>query len=106
MENVHFNTPLSPRQQSLWSRGILRMKSAVVKLNVSDLKKKIMQIPIAEDDFKVDLTIHQLSVSLIAEFALRIAEPYYRGNLAAAIKDLMQQAVGEQEFVESHIRQG
>jgi hypothetical protein len=76
------------------------------KWNVFGLKRKIMQIPIAEDDFKVDLTIHQLSASLIEEFALQVAEPYYRGNLAAAIKDLMQKVVGEQEFVESHIRQG
>ena len=58
-----------------------------------------------EEDLKLDLTVHNLSANLIEEFAMRVAEPYYRGSLAAAIKDLMQRAVGDQEFVESHIRQ-
>jgi hypothetical protein len=69
------------------------------------LKRKTIQLPVMEEELKVDLTVHNLSANLIEEFGLRVAEPYYHGSLATAIKDLMQRAVWDQEFVESRERQ-
>jgi hypothetical protein len=40
---------------------------------------------------------------LLAEFAEKIVQPYYAGNLNAAIHDLIYKAVIEQDFVHSHI---
>jgi hypothetical protein len=66
------------------------------------MKKK--QVVIAEEqDLMVDLTLHDFPASLLAEFAENIVGPYYEGNLNAAIQDLMQKALAEQEFVHSHV---
>ena len=56
-----------------------------------------------EDDLLVDLTLHDVPASLITEFAEKIVRPYYNGNLNAAIQDLIQKALSEQDFVLSHI---
>jgi tagatose-1,6-bisphosphate aldolase non-catalytic subunit AgaZ/GatZ len=57
----------------------------------------------AQEDLLVDLTLHGVPASLIAEFAEKIVKPYYTGNLNAAIQDLIIKALSEQEFVHSHI---
>ena len=66
--------------------------------------KKKLSVLAAEDDLTVDLTFHQVPASLLTEFAERIAKPFYCGNITDAIKDLMQQAISEREFVLSHIK--
>lgn len=61
------------------------------------------QAVLAEEDFAVDLTLHDFPASLLAEFAEKIVGPYYDGNLNAALQDLIQKALAEQEFVHSHV---
>ena len=56
-----------------------------------------------EEDFSVNLTLHDFPASLLSEFAEKIVGPYYDGNLNAAIQDLMHKTLAEQDFVHSHI---
>ena len=56
-----------------------------------------------EDDLLVDLTFHSIPASLLSEFAEKIVWPYYKGNLNAAIQDLIRKTIAEQDFVLSHI---
>jgi hypothetical protein len=49
------------------------------------------------------LTFHNVRASLLAEFAEKIVWPYYAGNLNAAIQDLIQKALAEQDFVLSRV---
>jgi hypothetical protein len=56
-----------------------------------------------EDDLLVELTLNNVSASLLTEFAEKIVRPYYQGNLNAAIQDLLHKAIAEQEFVHSHV---
>ena len=65
--------------------------------------KKKTQILATEDDLIVDLTFHNVPASLLAGFAEKIARPSYSGNMNAAIQDLINKALAEQEFVLSHI---
>ena len=51
----------------------------------------------------MDLTFHGFPVSLLADFALQIVKPYYRGNMNAAVQDLLGKALAEQDFVFSHV---
>ena len=51
----------------------------------------------------MDLTLHKVPASLLTEFAEKIARPYYRGNVNAAVQDLLIKALAEQDFVLSHI---
>lgn len=53
----------------------------------------------SEDDLFVDLTIHDVSASLLKEFAERIIKPYYPGGVSDAIKDLIRKAIDEQKAV-------
>jgi hypothetical protein len=61
------------------------------------------QILATENDLRVDLTFHNFPASLLTEFAEQIVRPYYKGNLNAAVQDLLQKALTEQAFVFSHI---
>ena len=70
--------------------------------SVTDMKKKTA-ILAAQEDFEVDLTLHDVPASLVSRFAEEIVKPYYGGNLNAAIQDMMTRALSEQEFVHSHI---
>ena len=56
-----------------------------------------------EEDLLIDLTFHKVSASLVAEFKQKIVDPYYNGNLNAAIQDLLSKTLQEQDFVLSHI---
>ena len=67
--------------------------------------KKKTQILATEDDLLVDLTFHSVPASLLSEFAEKIVKPYYRGNMNAAIQDLIHKTIAEQDFVLSHIIQ-
>ena len=65
--------------------------------------KRKTAVLVAEDDLLVDLAFHNVPASLLIEFSEKIVRPYYRGNLTAAIRDLLQKALSEQEVVLSHI---
>jgi hypothetical protein len=41
--------------------------------------------------------------TLLVDFTQKIVQPYFRGNLNAAIQDLLNKALAEQDFVHSHI---
>jgi hypothetical protein len=56
-----------------------------------------------ENKFLVDLTFHNVPVSLFTEFNEKIVKPYFKGNINSAIQDLITEALAEQEFVHSHI---
>jgi hypothetical protein len=56
-----------------------------------------------EEDFLVDLTFHYLPASMLKEFTQKIVLPNYRGNLNAAIQDLISKNVPEQDFIPSRI---
>ncbi len=66
------------------------------------MKKKTALLA-AQEDLTVNLTLHDVSASLIAEFAEKIVKPYYSGNLNAAIQDLINKNLIEQEFIHTHI---
>jgi hypothetical protein len=38
------------------------------------------------------------------EFAEKIVRPYYAGNLNQALKDLIEKAITEHEFLQNHVR--
>ena len=65
--------------------------------------KKKTQVLATEDDLLLDLTFHGVPASLLSEFAEKIVKPYYRGNMNAAIQDLLHKTLAEQEFIQSHI---
>ena len=65
--------------------------------------KRKTQVLAIEDDLLVDLTFHSVPASLLTEFAEKIVKHYYRGNMNAAMQDLIHKALAEQEFVFSHI---
>jgi hypothetical protein len=66
------------------------------------MRKKTLSLAM-ENDFPVDLTLHQVPASLIAEFEEKVVKTYFGGNLNVAIQDLIQKALAEQDFVLSHI---
>ena len=68
------------------------------------MKKKTVPFT-TESKLLVDLTLNDFPVSLLTEFAKKVVYPYYRGNLNAALQDLIYKALSEQEFVQSHINQ-
>ena len=65
------------------------------------MKKKTATL--AENDLLVDLKFHNVSASLLSDFAQKIVSPYYGGNLNAAVQDLFRKTLAEQDFVLSHI---
>jgi hypothetical protein len=67
------------------------------------MKKKVPVLA-AEDDLLVDLTLHDFSATLLAEFAEKIVQHYYSGNMSNAVKDLIQKANREEEFVLRHVK--
>ena len=58
---------------------------------------------VSEDDLLMDLAFHNVPPSLLIEFSEQIVMPYYRGNLSAAIQDLLHRALTDQNVVQSHI---
>ena len=65
--------------------------------------KKKDQLLTLQEDLLVDLTLHNISTLLLEEFAQKIAQPYYNGNVNAAIQDLLHKSLAEQDFVHRHI---
>jgi hypothetical protein len=69
------------------------------------MKRKIV-VSRTEDDLLVDFTFHDFSATLLTEFAEKIVRPYYSANMSEALKDLMRNAIREEDFVLDHIRAG
>ena len=65
--------------------------------------KKKAEVLATESDLLVDLTFHNVPVSLLTEFAKKTVRPYYRGNLNAAFQDLIHKALADEEFALSYI---
>ena len=65
--------------------------------------KKKTAILMTEADLLVDLTLHDVPASLLAEFAEKIMRPYFGGKINTAIQNLVHKAIAEQDFVLSHI---
>jgi hypothetical protein len=58
---------------------------------------------VTEDDLLVDLAYHNVPPSLLIKFSEKIVQPIYNGNLTAAIQDLLQKALSEQEPIQVHV---
>ena len=56
----------------------------------------------AQDDLLLSLNLHNFSAEMLREFALKIVKPYFGGNLNAAVRCLMAQAIQEETIV-SHV---
>ena len=67
------------------------------------MKKETVILP-AEVDFSVNLTIHNFSAYLLTEFAEKIVRPCYSANMSEALKDLMRNAIREEDFALDHIK--
>ncbi len=67
------------------------------------MKKKQLVISNEQEEFAINLTLHNFPASLLTEFVESIVEPYYNDNLNAAVQDLMLKNIAEQEFMHSHI---
>ena len=65
--------------------------------------KKKTAVLAEESDLLVDLTFNKVAASLLLEFTEKIVQPYYSGNMNAAVQDLICKAIAEQHFVLSHI---
>ena len=65
--------------------------------------KKRTTVLATEEDLLVDLTFHNFPASLLTEFAEKIVRPYYKGKMNAAVQDLIQKTIAEQDFILSHI---
>ena len=65
--------------------------------------KKKTAVLAEQDDLLVDLTFHNVAASLLTDFTEKIVQPYYSGNMNAAVQDLIRKAIAEQDFVLSHI---
>ncbi len=65
--------------------------------------KRKTALLVTEDDLLMDLAHHNVPPSLLIEFSEKIVQPYYRGNLTIAVKDLLQKALSEQDLIQPHI---
>jgi hypothetical protein len=98
----HFYCALSPAPLSRYNGFLFNNISYNRKLRCSHMKRKTALL-VTEDDLLVDLAFHNVPASLLIEFSQKIIRPYYNGNLTAAIKDLIQKALTDQNLVQSHI---
>lgn len=99
---LHFTFSLSPRRKEVVSASAFYGFYAIGSNPSVPMRKKIQSLEL-ESDLSVDLTLHHVPASLLADFAQKIVQPYFRGNLNAAIQDLLNKALVEQNFVHSHI---
>ena len=52
-----------------------------------------------EKDLLVSLTFHNFSAEMLKEFAIKIAKPYFNGNMNQAVRSLMEKAINEETIV-------
>ena len=67
---------------------------------LSAMKRKLGSLTenVIVDDLLVDLTFHDVPAGLLMEFAQKIVQPYYAGNLNRALKDLIKKAITERKW--------
>ncbi len=56
---------------------------------------------LTRNDFFLDLTIHDIPISLMEDFSQHVINPVYHGEVAESIKDLMRKAILKQKLVTS-----
>jgi hypothetical protein len=99
---VHFNSTLSPELTGRWNNCLFNSLHHKHESQATSHEKEIAVLA-TEDELLVDLTFHNVPVSLLTEFAEKIVRPYFSGNLNVAIQDLMNKALAEQDFFLSRI---
>ena len=57
--------------------------------------KKKTAVLVTEDDLVVDLTLHDVPASLLAQFAEKIVKPYVGGKIIAANRKLINKAISQ-----------
>lgn len=67
------------------------------------MKRRTIVLP-TKDNLFVDLTLHNVSAKLLAEFAKKIVRPYYSAHMSEALRDLIRNAIREEDFVLSRIK--
>jgi hypothetical protein len=68
------------------------------------MKKKVALTEISTpNDLLIDLTFHDVTATLIVEFAQKIVRPHYKGNLNRALKELIEKALAEQLILQKRI---
>jgi hypothetical protein len=53
---------------------------------------------LTRNDFFIDLTIHDIPMSLLEDFSEYVINPVYAGEVAEAIRDLMRKAILKQKL--------
>lgn len=59
----------------------------------------------AQEDLLVSLTLHNFSADMLREFVVKIVTPYFGGNMNAAVRCLMAQAIDEETIASRAIDQ-
>ena len=98
----HFNCTLSSAQKGCFNDCLFKILQQRHEPEWFYMNKKIAVLA-TEEDLLVDLTFHNMPASLLTEFAEKIVRPYYRGNINAAIQDLLQKTIAEQDLLLAHI---
>jgi hypothetical protein len=75
------------------------MKTTTTQTKIKNITRHKTALLVTEDDLLVDLAYHNVPPSLLIKFSERIVQPLYNGNLTAAIQDLLQKALIEQEII-------
>ncbi len=57
----------------------------------------------AEVPQRVSLVFNNMPTPLLREFAVKVVKPYFGGNFNEAIRQLMDQAVIDEELLQSHL---
>jgi hypothetical protein len=53
---------------------------------------------LTRNDFFIDLTIHDIPISLLEDFSQHVINPVYNGEVAESIRDLMRKAILRQKL--------
>ena len=53
---------------------------------------------LTRNDFSIDLTIHDIPISLLEDFSEHVINSVYNGEINEAIKDLMRKAILKQKL--------
>lgn len=88
-------------EESLELLAFLSVPAKGMSPEMLPMRRKTIAVA-KESEIAVDLTLHNVPASLLTEFAEKIVRPYYRGNMNAAIQDLLHKALAEQDFLLSH----
>ncbi len=68
------------------------------------MTKNMLPLAATTEELLVDLTFHNVPASLLKEFMLQVVKPYYAGNLTEALKEMMEKAVMDNEFLQNYIK--